>query len=363
MQSNDLSLPVVSLSQIATKGGLPLNGLSLSVLPGEILTLLGAEAATVLNVIAGFARPVAGELVISGIWALKAPLHRRGVAMVSRGLDLFPHLTVLGHAEFAPGVTRAAALALLERLDLLGVARAMPQTLSPEQQLRTALARALSRGPAVLLLDNPFTAITLREADRLKSWLRAEVARQDAERLGLAIVHQTDDAAGAYCFADRIAAIEGGQLRQTGTAQELYERPDSLFVAQAMGELNLLPGVVHAIEDDIAEVRLAGGVLVEGRAADNLAPGAACILAVRPERIAIAAMNPVDLGGGALAATLHEVVFAGDHMRLNVQVDLHQGHTADLRVIRPSGANLPRIGSLSLAWQAHHAHVFAVEAG
>jgi putative spermidine/putrescine transport system ATP-binding protein len=358
MNSNDLSLPIASLSQIVTNGAAALRGLSLGVRRGEILTLLGQEAPTVLAVLAGFVRPSVGDLILDGRLALDTPPHRRGLGMVTRGLDLFPHLDVLGHAGFAPWVTRAAAVDLLERLDLLSVARQKPRNLPPETRLRVALARALAGKPSLLLLDDPFAALSPREADRVKSWLRAEAAKT-----GLAVLHCTGDAASSYGFADRVGVIEAGVLRQIGTAQDLYERPDCLFVAQAMGALNLLPGIVLMLEDDIALVRLAGGAVVEGRAADGLRQGTECTLAIRPERIAIAAMNPVDLGEGALAARLCEAVFAGDHMRLTLRVDLRQSKTADLLVIRPGGASLPRNGGISLAWQPHHAHVFAVEAG
>lgn len=354
MNFQDVALPTIALTQVTTAGAQALNGVTLSVQPGEILTLLGDDASTVLEVIAGFKTPRAGEVVSVGRSITRLPPHRRKFGMVSRELDLFVHLDVLGHAKFAHGVTGKAAMTMLSRLGLAEFAKRKPQTLSSELQLRVALARALARKPTVLLLNDPFANLSLDAADSLKTWLRSEVAET-----GLCIVHCTTDASASYGFADRIGVLDTGALRQIGTAQALYDQPESLAVARMMGAINQLPGTVIALEDDIALVSLSGGAVVEGRSVDELQVGAACILAIRPERIAIAAMNPTDLGEGALAATMIEAVFAGDHMRLTLRADLRQGKSLELLVIRPSLAILPRNGNISLAWQSHHAHVFA----
>ncbi len=357
MNANDVTLPFVALAQITTGGDAPLRGLSLSVQRGEIVSLLGDEAASVVAVVAGFQRPQSGELILNGRFGMDIKPSQRRIGMVSRRLDLFAHLSVRGHARFAPGVTRDMADTILARLDLLAVADRAPLSLSGEQQLRVALARALARKPDLLLLDDPFAGAAPSAIDAIKTWLRREAAQS-----GLSVLHSAGDASDAFGLADRIGVIENGQLRQYGTAQELYERPESLFVARQTGPLNQLHGTIVSQEDDIAAVRLAGGAIVEGRVIGSLRNGEACTLAIRPERIAIAAMKPVDLGEGALAAQLCEAVFVGDHMRLALTADLRGGETAELVVIRPSGATLPRNGGISLAWQAHHAHVFARKA-
>jgi len=362
---NDPAAAVATLSQVHTKprpGQAPLHDVSLTVRRGEIFTLLGtggaapSGAATALALFAGFARASAGQVTLGGRLMDATPPHRRWIGMVSRAPTLFPHLDVEGHARFAPGVTSAQADALLHRLELSAFARRKPATLPPEIQFRVALARALASSPQLLLLESPVVTLPPTASTSIKIMLRALVAET-----GLAILHATDDAHSSYGFSDRVGVIQSGALRQVGTPQELYDRPASLAVAQAMGPVNRLAGTVVDCEDDIARVRLAGGIIVEGHTAEELHAGEACVIALRPERIAVAAVQADEMGFGALPARLLETVFAGDHTKMRFSIDTRTEHGPELIVSRPSSATAMRSNVVCLAWQPHHAHAFRTE--
>ena len=334
-----------------------LHDLSLTVNRGEILTLLGTSpgsgASTALWLLGGFVRATSGRVSLGGRLMDATPPHDRRFGMVTRTLALFPHLDVAGHARFAPGVSGAQADAILQRLDLSAFARRRPQGLPAEIRFRIALARALATSPPLLLLEDPAVALPPAAAASIKALLRSIAAET-----GLAVLHASDDVNASYGFSDRIGVIQSGHLRQIGTPQELYDRPDSLAVAQTMGPLNRLNGRVIDCDDDLVRVRLAGGITVEARAVDPLEPGEPCVVALRPERIAVAAVQAAEMGDGAVPARLVETVFAGDQTRLRFSIDIRGDSLPDVIVTRPSGAAPLRGATVCLAWQPHHAHAF-----
>lgn len=351
------------VSAAAARGQSVLHDVSFEVRRGEILSLLGTGGlhdgpsgiGTALALVAGFARADAGHVEIGGRLMDATLPHRRDVGMVSRRLALFAHLDVVGHARFARGVTPAQADAILRRLEITAFARRRPASLSPDTRFRVALARALAQAPKILLLEEPVGV-----AHAGAGW--KPLLRSIAAETGLAILHATEDAAACFGFSDRIGVVQSGRLRQLGAPQELYERPDSLAAALAMGPINRLAGTVLDLDDDIARIRLAGGALVEARFVEALQPGEACVVALRPERIAIAAVVASEMGQGAVAAKLVDTVFEGAQMRLRFSLDTKAGAAPDVLVVRPAGAALPRGNTISLAWQAHHAVAFRTEA-
>ena len=346
----------LTLSQVETGGDSALLGITFSVQQGEVLGLIGPDGAQVLAAIAGFARVRAGEVMIDGHLALETPPHRRRIGMVSRNRDVFSHLSVADNIRLSPQAEPRLANSLLDGLDLRAIAKRRPVGLPAEVMLRIALARALAQRPRLLLLEDPMAELGSDDADWLKSWLRGWAREQ-----GVAVVVASDAAHSFYGLADRVAALHGGRLHQIGTAQELHDQPKSLFVAQAMGETNLLRGQVTALDHGIATLRLPGGVAVEGIAVDAMRPGMECVLSIRPERLAIADMHPTDIFEGALPAKLRRTVFAGMCTRLSLELVLGAEHRADMIASRPCGAALPRNGSVGVAWQPAHASVFSVD--
>ena len=345
-------------------------GLSLEVAPGELLTLLGPSGAgktTVLMLLAGFERPDAGEILVDGHPVARTPPHRRGIGIVFQNYALFPHLTVAGNTAFPLRMRRfqraereARVARTLELVRLQGLEDRLPSQLSGGQQQRVALARALVFAPRLVLLDEPLGALDRQ----LREEMQFEI-RQLHKRLGVTILYVTHDQAEAVALSDRIAILAAGTLRQVGTPQALYDEPESEFVARFLGQNNRLPGRVDAVEDEWAIVRLDCGATVEAQVADA-EPGRACVVSVRPERIAVAAVSAAEMGEGALPAIVREVIFQGDHIRLRLEVGLPGAPPAAVTVKRPAGVPLSGLEPgqpAAIAWQPHHARAFRPEAG
>lgn len=337
--------PTLSLSRVCTG---TLSDLSFSVGRGEVVSLLGGGASDVLEVVAGFIRAKSGETMLAGRLVDATPTHRRPIGMAAWPPALFPHLNVADHARFAPGVSADRVTEILHLFGLQPHARSRPADLTPDLQLRVALARAIAPAPRLLLLQNPWNGAA--DTASLKSLLRGLAARA-----GLGILHADLAPAGCFGFADRVGVMVAGRLGQLDTAQTLYDRPDSLDVAEAMGPINRLRGTVLDHEDDIVRVRLDDGPVVEAHSPLPLTAGQACILALRPERVAVASASLADMGDGAVPANLVETVFEGDRVRLRFKL-VPSGD--ELLVFRPAGAALPAGPSMCLAWQAYHAHAF-----
>jgi len=340
----------------------PLAWLELDLPRGEAVTLLGPAGAgksVVLDLVAGFLVPDAGRVLIGGEKQARVPVWRRDIGLVAGAPDLLPGLSVLGNAAFpleARGVARpereARAADMLaqwgipaERLD------ARPEALGPAEGVRVALARATVHRPAVLLLDDPLRALEgeAREA------LAADLRRLHAA-LGLTILHATRDAALALSLSDRVAVMEGGRVLQTGTPQALYDAPADTAVAALTGPCNRLPGRVVRLEDGLCHVRLDCGVEALGRpVGEGLVPEARCVLAIRPERVAVAPLSPEEMGEEAVPARLLESRFVGGHLRLRLAL----GEGGEVVAHRPPGLPLPAIGEeASIAWDLAAARIF-----
>ena len=252
---------------------------------GEILALLGPSGSgktTLLRLLAGFETPDAGSVAIEGDVVTTLPPARRRFGMVFQHYALFPHLDVGENVAFGlAGEGRQEKVAqVLALVDLAGFERRKVQELSGGQQQRVALARALAPEPRVLLLDEPLSNLdpTLRERTRRE--LRALI-----KRLGITTVFVTHEQEEAFALADRIAVLHGGHLDQLGSAEDLYERPATLFTATFVGRANVLRG---------AAARALGGSGVNGEA-----------VVVRPERVRFA----TDSSG--LAGTVVERRYVG----------------------------------------------------
>ena len=363
----DDTVPLVRFSKVRKRfagGAEAVRDLSLHVDANEIVTLLGPSGCgktAALMMLAGFASPDGGEISLAGRTLSRTPPHRRGIGVVGGDADLFPHLSVAENVAFplrVRGVGRRERRARVGRaLALLGLERAAgsrPMHLSPEDALRTAMARALVFEPPILLLDDPLA--------RLPGAPREELAvefRRLLRHLGLTTLHATSDRAEALAMADRIVVMARGTAVQTGTPLALYDEPDSELVARSLGESNLLAGTLEAVDEEFATVRLAGGIPLEGVVADGVQVGEACVMSVRPERIAVAAGLTGE--AGLLQARLLQSVFRGDHTRLRFA--LGPGEDApEIVVKRPAGAGLGGLApgrTAALAWQPHHARVFA----
>ncbi|WP_198377258.1 ABC transporter ATP-binding protein [Neoroseomonas rubea] len=342
-------------------GPAAVQSLDLDIARGELLTLLGPSGSgktTTLMMLAGFELPSAGRILLEGRDIARLPPHRRGVGVVFQSYALFPHMSVAENVAFplsVRGVAKAAraervrrALAMV-RLEAYGDRR--PSQLSGGQQQRVALARALVFEPPIVLLDEPLGALdkALREEMQLE-------IRHLHQRLGVTMMYVTHDQAEALTLSDRIAVFEGGRIRQCADPRRLYDRPADAFVAGFVGENNLLPGRIEAREDETCVVRLACGPVVRAEAVDAGGPGEDCLVAIRPERVAVAGVTAAELGEGALPATVLEAIFLGDHVRLRLGL----GDGGEVVAKRPAGLGaLPAPGGpAAIAWPEGAAFAF-----
>lgn len=330
------------------------DAISLDLAAGEVVALLGPGGATVLTLLAGFVQPDSGEIRLDGRVVAQTPPDRRGIGMLFPVPALFPHLDVAGNLGFAlrdlAADGRADRVAAVLREFGMGGMGAMPVAdLSPAQAQLVALARAVAAKPGVLLLDAPFAGLDTAARARLLDAVRRQAAA------GLAVLLATVDAGEALMVADRIGVLVDGRLRQLGSGQAVYDAPCSLAVSRMLGPVNALAGTVEAIEDDMAMVRLRGGALVEALAME-VAQGVACVVAVRPERIAVVAGAAADLGEGAADSVVLEVRELGGHARLRLRLGADE-----IEVWRPAG--VPLLGLVpgapaAVAWQAYQARAF-----
>jgi putative spermidine/putrescine transport system ATP-binding protein len=360
--------PILRLRDVTRSAVHPvaaLRNLSMEIAAGEFLTVIGPAGAgktTLLQVIAGFDRPDSGEVLLAERPILRTPPQRRGIGMVFPDQPVLPGMTAAANiatALRAGGMARGEVAGHVARaLGLLGLTgqddqRAMQ--LSPCDQARLALARAVAGAPSLILLDDPFAALDRATRFALQGELRAL-----QRRLGVPMLFVTHDENEAMLLSDRIAVIAKGGLRQIGTPATVYDAPADAFVARFVGENNLLRGRIDDIEDDLARIRLECGPVVEARLADAM-PGQSCMVAIRPERVAVAAVPAEEMGDGALPAELIETLFVGDHLRLRLLVGQPGLKQAEMLVKRPAGVPVTslRPGQASVAWRPYDAWAFA----
>ena len=286
------------------------DGVDLVVEPGELVTLLGPSGCgktTTLRMVAGLETPTAGRVWIDGEDVTDRPAHARDVTMVFQSYALFPHLSVFenvayglrvlrrGEAEIRQAVEEALALT-----GMPGLAGRAPAALSGGQQQRVALARALVLRPKVLLFDEPLSNLDAKLRKRMRDEIR-DLQRQ----LAITALYVTHDQAEALAISDRIAVMEGGRLAQVGRASDVYRRPATRFVADFVGEANLLPVEVEPGGAGGARVRLGPlAVVVPGAA-----PPGPATLVVRPEAIEIRAAPAA--GGGGLPGSIRSAAYLG----------------------------------------------------
>jgi spermidine/putrescine ABC transporter ATP-binding subunit len=295
------------------------DGVSLDIRSGEFLTLLGPSGSgktTTLMMIAGFEVPTAGDIAIDGTSVVAMPPYRRNIGMVFQNYALFPHLDVAGNIGYglkvrgtaAPEIARrvAAALALVQ---LDGYAGRGVQQLSGGEQQRVALARALIIEPDVLLMDEPLGALDRQ----LRKTVQLELRRlHEAHRR--TTIYVTHDQEEALVMSDRIGVMNHGKLIRVGTPRELYEDPGDPFVAEFLGETNLLTGTVQGS----GRIALDGGA-EEVTVLENAAPGTRVHVVVRPERVAVAT-NADGLGDwNRLSGRIEEIIYVGEATKYRIR--------------------------------------------
>jgi putative spermidine/putrescine transport system ATP-binding protein len=300
---------------------LVVDGLDLALARGEFLTLLGPSGSgktTTLMMLAGFEDPTSGTITLDGRRIDNVPAHKRGIGMVFQNYALFPHMTVAQNLAFPlemHGVARTDIEARVKRaLDMVRLPHLRdrrPAQLSGGQQQRVAVARALVYGPKLVLMDEPLGALD----KQLREQMQLEIRHLHAE-LGISVVYVTHDQSEALTMSDRIAVFHQGRIQQLARPDDLYERPANAFVASFIGESNRLDGTLVARDGTSCRVRLADGTELAATAGAGLAPGAAVVLSLRPERVTIGPEG----GATTLQAQMLEVIYLGDHCKLRMRV-------------------------------------------
>jgi putative spermidine/putrescine transport system ATP-binding protein len=315
------------------------DGVSLDVRAGEFLTLLGPSGSgktTTLNMIAGLTEVTVGEILLDGAPIDELPPHQRNIGVVFQHYALFPHMSVAENVAFP---LRRRGVQKEERsrriTDALGMvhltdfADRYPRELSGGQQQRVALARALIFNPRVVLMDEPLGSLD----KKLRDWLQLEIKRIHRE-LGITFIYVTHDQDEAIVLSDRIALFRDGQIEQIGAVDQLYERPETVFVAEFIGDSNMFSGRLVEQRNGL-RLRSADYELYVPAAA-GLPNGTSCAVMVRPERIHLTGHGkaPAD-DDNVLRAQVRQVVYLGSSRKL--ELDLPGNHRV---VVREQGGSV-----------------------
>ena len=313
---NDPNLrPLLRIEALSKRFGgfTALDQLSLDVYEGEFFALLGPSGCgktTLLRLIAGFERPNAGRIVLDGVDLAAVPPYRRPVNMMFQTYALFPHLSVEDNVAFGlkqeglPRLEVARRVAdMLAMLQMQNFGTRKPHELSGGQRQRVALARSLAKRPRVLLLDEPMASLDKKLRGETQFELM-EVQR----RLGLTFIIVTHDQSEAMTVADRIAVMDSGRLVQVAPPAEIYERPNSRWVADFIGDINLFEG---RLGDDCMSVEGTAAGLLRVSAKIEAEPGRMVLLGVRPEKVRVTREPPLPGIENCFAGTLVDIGYLG----------------------------------------------------
>jgi spermidine/putrescine ABC transporter ATP-binding subunit len=290
---------------------------------GEFCTLLGPSGSgktTILKMIAGFETPTRGTITIDNRDVSNVSVSKREIGMVFQNYALFPHMTVESNISFPLEMRRLSknhirrqVQEVLGLVDLVGFGDRYPRQLSGGQQQRVALARALVFNPDILLMDEPLGALD----KNLRQNLQVELKKLH-RRLGVTIIYVTHDQEEAMHLSDKVVVTNAGRVEQIGSSDDLYNKPNNVFVASFLGECNLMPGTVKNTVQQASTVTLANGNMVTVlQNADRFSIGQSVMVGVRPENLRI--------GPGAgqcvncFDVLVDEVIFSGENYKHYLQ--------------------------------------------
>ncbi|MXQ13523.1 ABC transporter ATP-binding protein [Microvirga makkahensis] len=299
-----------------------LNNVSIEIAKGEFVALLGPSGCgktTLLRSIAGFIDIEEGDVSIDGRSMKKLPPNRRPVNTVFQNYALFPHLTVAQNVAFGPrraGVDRKAVAEIVDEalatVGMAGYADRFPSQLSGGQQQRVALARAIANKPKVLLLDEPLGALDLKLRKQMQIELKAL-----QQKLGMTFIFVTHDQEEALVMADRIAVMNSGRIAQIGRGREIYHAPTERYVADFIGDANLITCKVSSARTLVSEM---GGL--EFDVSHSAPVGADVTYLLRPEAIGVAhGPTPAAEGLATARAKVRDVVFVGNATRIYAEAE------------------------------------------
>ncbi|WP_394690723.1 ABC transporter ATP-binding protein [Hoeflea sp.] len=318
--------PYISFQNVTKQFGTftAVENLSLDVYEREFFSLLGPSGCgktTLLRMLAGFEEPTEGELYLDGQPLKGVPPHKRPVNMMFQSYALFPHMSVADNIAFGlkqDGMDKAAqderVGQMLKLVKLEQFARRKPHQLSGGQRQRVALARAVAKRPKLLILDEPLGALD----KKLREETQFELMDLQQE-LGLTFMIVTHDQEEAMTMSDRIAVMDKGIIVQTGTPAEIYEAPNSRYVADFIGSVNILEGQVESADDGHVVLDGPDGKITGDLRGASLEKGTTAWFAIRPEKIEISRTKP-EAAVNALEGEVWDIAYLGDMTVLNVRL-------------------------------------------
>ena len=334
---------------------------------GTLVTLLGPSGCgktTMLRMVAGLETPTAGDILIRGRRINDTPIHRRNLGMIFQNYALFPHKTIFDNVAFGlkyrqvpraeiEGKVRRA----LEMVRLPGVERRRPAQLSGGQQQRIALARAIVIEPDVLLMDEPLSALD----ENLRQDMRREIDSLQ-QLIGVTTIFVTHDQREALSMSDKIVVIKDGRIQQSGTPQDVYNRPANHFVADFLGHSNFMAGTIEGTQgDDRVAVRLDNGTVLRVRSDASWPNGARVEAVVRAQRFEV--FHQEECRARDKANRFQGVIKDRSYMggEVNYYIEIADG--SELHVISMMRMRLLRIGDpVFLQVAAKHCHLLPLEA-
>lgn len=321
LNSNAASVSFYSVTKIYGSDVVAVDDVSLNVNAGELVTLLGPSGCgktTTLRMIAGLEMATQGSILIGDRDVTKLPATDRDVSMVFQSYALFPHMNVLDNVAYGLRVSKVPKKETVDRamhgLGLVGLddyAKRLPSELSGGQQQRVAVARALVLEPQVLLFDEPLSNLDAK----LRRQVREEI-RDLQTSLGLTVVYVTHDQEEALAVSDRIIVMRNAAIAQVGTPRELYDSPADAFVADFIGESNMVTVNITGIDPHTGVATVTLGPMTMALPARGLPVGPAK-LAVRPNRIRLSR----NTGASALPGLVSKATYVGNHMEYLVKTD------------------------------------------
>lgn len=363
MTDSDVFLSFRNVKKTYDRQTLVVRDFSLDVRRGEFVTLLGPSGSgktTVLMMLAGFEHVSSGEICIDGAPITRVAPYKRNIGMVFQNYALFPHMTVAENLAYPLRVRKMSKAAIRERVaqylklvELEGFGDRHPAQLSGGQRQRIALARALIFEPALVLMDEPLSALD----KKLREQMQFEISRLH-RKLGCTMVYVTHDQAEALTMSDRIAVFNHGVVQQYASPDQLYEQPANAFVAGFIGENNLIRGTGHAEPDATVSVTLADGTVLRAAHGNFREASGPCMLSVRPEKLNISTVDtPAAAGSNVLNARFVAQHYVGDFIRY--YFELADGTRVIVKTMNDDRAPTLNEGqTTALHWSVQHSFAF-----